>query len=1089
MHSAARLAALLEQPPPTEEQTAVIEAPLTPMLVVAGAGSGKTETMASRVVWLIANGIVEPRQVLGLTFTRKAAHELAERIGARLATLAAALRAEGLPLPRGLERGGDDLVGQRPVVHTYNGFALDLVREHALAVGIDPELTMMSTSASWQLAHEIVEGWDDSLDLDASPATLTAALLSLTSSLADHLVTPEQLAEHLREIRDHLSGIPLQVEGRRRTTPKDVAKVLTVLEQRLALVPLLQRFAEIRTTESALDFADQVTLAARIAAEVPAASALARRMHRVVLLDEFQDTSIAQLRMLTDLFGPGHPACAVGDPQQAIYGWRGASAASLAGFADAFATEEQPVLQRTLSTSWRNDEAVLAVANRLAGPLRSAGGGVGIPELQPRPGAGEGACEIIEAADERTEATAIAQWILARRAEDPDDAPPASAAVLVRARRQIPALVDGLEAAGLPTEVVGLGGLLHRPEVADVRAVLECAYDPGRGDALMRLLTGPRVRLGARDLAVLSRWRDRLGARSRGEGPGGADEAEAVSLVDAVDDLPPEDWTDPSGRSLSATGRVRLLQVQQILREMRRLLPLPLPDLVTAATRLLDVDLTLLEAEPGSRALADLEAFRDHAAAFDRTARRGGLGAYLDLLEISEDEEAGLAVTAAPGAAAEEGAVTIVTMHSAKGLEWDLVAVAGLTEGTVPSYDLRRAKTDETGRVRVPADGWLGKLATASVPTALRGDADTLPELAWAEADTQVDAEALIQDYRFAQGEEALAEDRRLMYVAVTRAKRRLLLTSAAWRGGLTSARPRSRYLSEVRDLVPEAFRSAEEVPETNPLESRREQAQWPPAPGEAEQARERAAALLAEVAEAEAEVADPELAELVRRAVADLAQQAAAPVVHSPPRLSASQVVAQAQDPQSAAVDLLRPLPRRPSAAAARGTAFHAWLESRFGGAALLDLEDVLDEREFESDEAQRVDSLALREKFLASEWAGRTPLEVEHPVHTRVGGVAVRGIIDAVFADPEGSDGSEGVVIVDWKTGHVPRPAQLRARALQLSLYRLAWHEVTGLPLSRIRTAFHFVADGVTHEVTRHPSRERIAQMLAGEQAPDRP
>ena len=205
-HSAARLAALLEQPPPTAEQTAVIEAPLAPMLVVAGAGSGKTETMASRVVWLIANGIVEPRQVLGLTFTRKAAHELGERIGARLGALAAALRAEGLALPRGLERGGDDLVGQRPVVHTYNGFALDLVREHALAVGIDPELTMMSTSASWQLAHEIVEGWDDSLDLEASPATLTAALLSLTSSLADHLVTPAQLEAHLRQIRDHLAG-------------------------------------------------------------------------------------------------------------------------------------------------------------------------------------------------------------------------------------------------------------------------------------------------------------------------------------------------------------------------------------------------------------------------------------------------------------------------------------------------------------------------------------------------------------------------------------------------------------------------------------------------------------------------------------------------------------------------------------------------------------------------------------------------------------------------------------------------------------------------------------------------------------------
>src|SRR5699024_4334819 len=241
-------------------------------------------------------------------FTRKAAHELTERIGARLGALAAALRAEGLAPPRGLERGGDDLGGQRPLVHTYNGFALDLVRERALAVGIDPDLTMMSTSASWQLAHEIVEGWDDSLDLEASPATLTAALLSLTSSLADHLVTPAQLEARLREIHTHLSQIPLQVEGRRRTTPKDVAKVLGALESRLALLPPLERFAEIRAESSALDFADQVSLAARVAREVPAAGALARRMHRVVLLDDFQDPSVAPLQMLTDPFGLGHAA-------------------------------------------------------------------------------------------------------------------------------------------------------------------------------------------------------------------------------------------------------------------------------------------------------------------------------------------------------------------------------------------------------------------------------------------------------------------------------------------------------------------------------------------------------------------------------------------------------------------------------------------------------------------------------------------------------------------------------------------------------------------------------------------------------------
>ncbi|MGP5051926.1 ATP-dependent helicase [Brachybacterium alimentarium] len=1089
--TASRLAALLEQPPPTPEQVSVIEAPMAPMLVVAGAGSGKTETMASRVVWLIANGVVEPRQVLGLTFTRKAAHELSARISTRLAALAGAMRAEGLTLPTGLERGHDDLVGQRPLVHTYNGFALDLVREHALAVGIDPELTMMSTSASWQLAHSLVEGWDDSLDLEASPATLTAALLSLTSSIADHLVTPDQLRAHLETVRDHLSGIPLQVEGKRRTTPKAVASVLSALESRLALIPLLERFAQVRAESSALDFADQVSLAARVAREVPAAGRLARRMHRVVLLDEFQDTSVAQLQMLTDLFGPGHAACAVGDPQQAIYGWRGASAASLAGFAEAFATDDAPVLQRTLSTSWRNDEAVLALANRLAAPLREADAGLTIPELEARPGAGEGAAETVEASDERAEARAIGDWILARRAEDDPQEAPASAAVLVRARRQIPALVEGLQERGLATHVVGLGGLLHRPEVADVRAVLQCAHDPGRGDALMRLLTGPRFRLGARDLAVLGRWRDRMGSRLRRatSAPGGEDEAETVSLVDAVDDLPPADWTDPSGRSLSPTGLDRLREVQQLLREMRRLLPLPLPDLVTAAVRVLDVDLTLLANDPGSRVLADLEALRDHAASFERTAQRGGLGAYLDLLEISEDEEAGLAVSAAPEQNVEEGAdpgvVTIVTMHSAKGLEWDLVAVAGLTEGTVPSYDLRRAKTDESGRVRVPAGGWLGNLASASVPTALRGDADTLPDLAWAEADTQVDAEGLIQEYHFDQGEESLREDRRLMYVAVTRARRRLLLTSAAWRLGVTRSRPRSRYLVEVGDLVPEQFRIVQEVPETNPLEKELPQAQWPPAPGEAEQSRRRAADLLAEAGETPGQIEDPVLAEIVRRAIDDLAQQAAPPLVHSPPRLSASQVVHQARDPHGAAIDLLRPLPRRPSPAAARGTAFHAWLESRYDSSTLLDLEDLLD---LGDDEGPVADDLALREAFAASAWADRTPIAVEHPVQTRVGTIAVRGVIDAVFVDPDapaepGDPAGGGVIIVDWKTGRVPRPAQLRERALQLSLYRLAWHERTGLPLSRIRTAFHFVADGVTHEVTRHPSRERIAEMLTAE------
>ncbi|MCS6712452.1 ATP-dependent helicase [Brachybacterium sp. EF45031] len=1072
---AVRLAQLLGQPAPTDEQRAVIEAPTVPMLVVAGAGSGKTETMAARVVWLIANGIVEPREVLGLTFTRKAAHELSERIATRLGTLATALQAEGLPLPPGLAAGTDDLVGQRPAVRTYNGFALDLVLENALAVGVDPRVTMMSPSASWQHAYEIVESSGDELGIDASPATLTAALVSLTGALADHLLTPAELETELRAIRDHLEGIPLQHEGRRRATPQKVRDAVAALDARIALVPLLERFARERRERARLDFSDQVTLAAQVARTVPGARDLARSMHRVVLLDEFQDTSVAQLQMLAALFGAGHPVIAVGDPQQAIYGWRGASAASLAGFAREFAPPGGEVLQRTLSISWRNDEAPLRAANRVAAPLRADGGGVTIPQLRARPGAGPGALWMIEAADEQREAEEVARWILGRRAEDPD----ATAAVLVRSRRQIPAVVEGLEGAGLPVEVVGLGGLLHRPEVGDVRAVLDLLHDPTRGDALMRLLTGPGVRLGARDLAVLGRWRDRRARPAGGSAPVVPDTAAEVSLVDALDDLPPRGWTDPEGRDLGTEGRRRLEELRDLLRSLRRSLALPLPDLITDVVRALALDTELLAA---GRDLSALEALRRHADDFERSAEHPDLGAYLALLDIAEETERALPAPPPPHAA-DPHAVTVLTMHAAKGLEWDLVAVVGLTEGSVPSYDLRSAVTLDDGRVQVRAAGWLGKLAEATVPSSLRGDADILPQLAWAQADTQVEALDVLEDYRAAAGEESLREDRRLVYVAMTRARRELLLSSAAWRGDAAHPRERSRYLREAAPDVPGERHLIQPVPEENPLVTAPRRAVWPPAPGPAEEARRRAED---QVARAAAEAAGPEqLSQAARRVLADLEERRAAAVVSAPVRLSASQLVARAQDPQRAALDLLRPLPRRPSASARRGTRFHAWLEQSLSGQALLDLDEIEDLAD--EDDLAAADLDALQESFAASPWAGLTPIAVEQPVLMRLGEHSVRGVIDAVYPDPEApardadtSGGHPRVVIVDWKTGRPSTGERRRARALQLTVYRLAWHERTGIPLSHIRTVFHHVAENITDEVTEHPSRQELERLL---------
>ena len=149
--------------------------------------------------------------------------------------------------------------------------------------------------------------------------------------------------------------------------------------------------------------------------------------------------------------------------------------------------------------------------------------------------------------------------------------------------------------------------------------------------------------------------------------------------------------------------------------------------------------------------------------------------------------------------------------------------------------------------------------------------------------------------------------------------------------------------------------------------------------------------------------------------------------------------------------------MPQRPTPYARRGTAFHAWLEQRFGAAQLLDL----DELPGAADEGSASDdALAdLQEAFLASDWADRRPVEAEVPFETVIAGVAVRGRMDAVFADPDG-----GFTVVDWKTGPLPDDARLPALAVQLAAYRMAWADLAGVPPENVRAAFHYVRADVT-------------------------
>jgi DNA helicase II / ATP-dependent DNA helicase PcrA len=1082
-YSAAAIAEALGNPPPTPEQVAVIEAPMRPLLVVAGAGSGKTETMASRVVWLVANGHVEPDQVLGLTFTRKAATELAERIGRRLRRL----RHVGMWQPA-LEDDGAEVLGGTPTVSTYHSYAGRLVREHALRLGVEPDARLLSEAAAWQYANEVVERHDGPMeDVDFAPATVTNAVVSLAGEMAEHLLEPEAVERLLEQVVDRIEQLP--VTGRSR--PREVADLLRALKARRQVVPLVRAYLELKRRRDALDFADQMALAARLARRFPDLGDMERQRFRAVLLDEFQDTSEAQMVLLHALFGAGDhavPVTAVGDPHQSIYGWRGASATTLSRFPGMFSVHGHPADVLPLSTSWRNDTVLLDAANLTSAPLR-LGSSVDVQLLRARPGAGPGSLTAARLETLEDEAAHVAGWIGEHWFAAGDRHTGVSAAVLCRKRSQFPAVLDALKARGLPVEVVGLGGLLSTPEVADIVALLWVVQDPSRGDHLMRLLTGPMCRLGPADLDGLAAWARHLQRRHQ---PSSAvkdqapDSSDRASIVEALDELPPRGWRGREGQYVSEVGLERLAGLAETVRRLRALTGLSLADLTGEAERALGLDIEVLarpEYLPGS-ARAQLDAFADVAAGFSTSADRPTLGGFLSWLAAAVQEERGLDKGLVE---VSSDAVQVLTVHAAKGLEWDVVAVPGLTEGTFPAHSASTTRWNEEQWVTgAPKDkGWCGGLD--GVPYPLRGDRDGLPDFGWRTPQDASEAKEELDRFALAGGEHAIAEERRLAYVAFTRARHHLLLTAPVW-ADATTPRITSRFLTALLDEpalgvevtqwspMPEPGENGKAA---NPRQLEPANASWPAVdpsnhrrqqhldahqavldairarPGQQQRDATQLALPLGDDAPSGAVSRAEEIRILLeeRRRAREAREQ----VVELPRHLSASAVVALAEDRNRFVRDLRRPVPMAPATAARRGTAFHAWVEQHYGRAAFVDVLELPGSADV--DAAADEDLPRLKANFLASEWAHRQPDAIEIAIETVVGGIAVRGRIDAVFPRPEG-----GFTVVDWKTGARPTGQAAEVRAIQLGAYRLAFARLRGLALEDVDGAFYYASSGET-------------------------
>ncbi|HEX7397290.1 MAG TPA: ATP-dependent DNA helicase [Propionibacteriaceae bacterium] len=1046
--------------PFSDEQLDAITAPLDPTVVIAGAGSGKTTVMAARVVWLVGTGQVHPGQVLGLTFTRKAAAELAQRIRAALVT-------SGVLSPDGVDDEGEQ------VILTYDSFASRLVSEHGLWLGYETDPTMITGAARYRLASRVVTSAAGPFEelSRLRPESVTERVLALDSQLQSHLVDDAALDEQARAFVLELAGAPTW----RGNVYQSVKRAEAAARERLELASLVRSYSELKRRLGYVEFSDQMASAARIATRVPQVAQQLRDSYQVVLLDEYQDTSAAQALLLKGLFsgstpeeGQGHPVTAVGDPFQAIYGWRGAAASNILAFPTDFPLSDgRPATVLPLTINRRSGPRILDVANELAAPLRAdetIAYDLGRNLLRAPEGTAPGQVETRAFSTWPEEVSWVVDRIVA--AHESEVAAWNQTAVLARRNADIGAIYAALLDRDVPAEIVGLGGLLTLPEVADVVSTLRLIDDVAANPDLVRLLTGPRWAIGVGDLELLGRRAKEL-AHARapwadGDGSLEADLEAAVADTDPSESVSlAEALTDLGEAPVSPEARERFAALGAELATLRRHATEPVGDLVRRVTSTLGVEVELVAAR-GPGATAQLGAFLDAVADFtsvDSDATVRGLLGYLDA-----ELEHGTGLDQALPSRADS--VKLLTIHRAKGLEWDMVVLPALCNKTFPS-----------DRV---TDNWVR--AAHALPAELRGDAGSIAQLGEAsDAGFKAYDEAL-------RAENRRSEDR-LAYVAVTRARHLLVASTHAWRAGDVRRRAPSPYFLTVGGDATPAFEDT-----TNPLSIATEAVPWP-APADPDLAsRRRAAAAMVSLLRQESTEADAsrrEVANLLAVAPDEVATRLAAwetdatalleesrrqrirvVDVRLPDSLTATEVMLGVSAPVDLAARLARPMPRPPSRSGRFGTRFHEWVLRHFASPTLIDPDDLLEVEDDTPDAELR----EMCRAFAEGRFGEVLPAVCEFPFSLLVGTEVVRGRIDAAYGRSPVTPFGYDALVVDWKTGSSPPDP------LQLALYRLAWAELNDLDVARVAAGFYHVRDDRLDLVADLPGREGIEALVGG-------
>ncbi|MBT4857331.1 UvrD-helicase domain-containing protein [Candidatus Uhrbacteria bacterium] len=677
-----------------EEQLEAVTYDGGPLMIIAGAGTGKTTVITQRISWLIEQGRAKPDEVLALTFTEKAATEMEERVD------------QLLPI------GYVDLW-----ISTFHAFCERVLRQHALEIGLPDQFLLLDEISAYLMIRRELERFElDYYQPRGNPTRFLRSMLKHISRLKDELITPDDYAALAAE---KLANKKPDKDATDKENEEQLAEIAKLGE----LANAYRVYQDILLEQNALDFSDLISYTIELFRKRPDILKQYQEQFKYILVDEFQDTNMAQYALVKLLISSPDNITVVGDDDQSIYKFRGASLSNIMQFRADFPDSKRVVLTK----NYRSGKNILDAAYKMIqqnNPNR----------LEDREGLNkeltahqehEGYVEHIHCDTHHDEVQGVMEKIVSLKKDD--DTRWSDFVILVRANDNATPFLTSLEHAGIPYRFMAMSGLYTKPIIIDGLAFLRIIDQHHDGPSMFRILSHPTLGVGENDLANIT-----MHARKKG-----------ISLFQALVSTP----------DISDEGKKRIDELLESLgsleTEARRR---PASELFVSVMKQTGLLAGIRELpEPAQvEQFEFLQQFFARIKAFEKTATDPHVHHFLEIFD--HESQAGEAGKLSTDIEAGPDVVNIMTVHASKGLEFRFVFLVNLVEQRFPSQ--RRADP-----IKIP--------------------------------------EELVKEIQNEEGNPHIEEERRLFYVAMTRAKEGLFMFSAEDYGGVRKRKP-SRFIQDA---------------------------------------------------------------------------------------------------------------------------------------------------------------------------------------------------------------------------------------------------------------------------------------------------